>query len=309
MANFLAQFQSIKNSCDHLVIAVEDVSDLWPIVKNGFEERLPFKRACLNNKTRNPVFLERLPAEFILTTDARLRSRFPQEQSLFWFREPYATVVLVTCEDLDEFKTILKPRLKLIVQNDEREWFIVFVSKAPPHNDQATKLAKKVYAKLEVDFSSKKRERCCKLDICGPEANFWEDLESKIMECIRNTLDRRIQFYEDEIRKLSEQRLMPVWNFCNFFILKESLAFMFEMAHLHEDSLREYDELELCYLETVMSGKHRDFGGMDRGDDQAAVLNPGNKPLTQITQDDSFREFEFRQYLFACQAKVCKTKK
>ncbi|RVW36484.1 Trafficking protein particle complex II-specific subunit 130-like [Vitis vinifera] len=152
-------------------------------------------------------------------------------------------------EDLDEFKTILKPRLKLIVQNDEREWCIVFVSKAHPNNDQATKMAKKVYARLEVDFSSKKRERCCKLDIHSPEANFWEDLESKIMESIRNTLDRRVQFYEDEIRKLSEQRLMPIWNFCNFFILKESLAFMFEMAHLHEDSLREYDELELCYLE------------------------------------------------------------
>lgn len=77
---------------------VEDVSDLWPTVKNSFEERLPFKRACLNNKTRNPVFVENLPAEFILTTDARLRSRFPQEQYLFWFREPYATLVLVTCE-------------------------------------------------------------------------------------------------------------------------------------------------------------------------------------------------------------------
>lgn len=62
-------------------------------------------------------------------------------------------------QDLDEFKNILKPRLKLIFQNDEREWFIVFVSKAPAHNDQATKMAKKVYAKLEVDFSSKKRER------------------------------------------------------------------------------------------------------------------------------------------------------
>ncbi|KAK2993008.1 hypothetical protein RJ640_004520 [Escallonia rubra] len=338
MANFLAQFQSIKSSCDHLIIAgtrahtkeqkkkfthpssgikssccicnlnfhhecfpVEDVSDLWPLVKKGFEERLPFKRACLNNKTRNPVFVEKLPAEYILTTDARLRSRFPHELALFWFREPYATVILVTCEDLDEFKTILKPRLKLLVQNDEREWFIVFVSKAPPHNDQATKMAKKVYAKLEVDFSSKKRERCCKLDIHGLEINFWEDLESKITECIRNTLDRRVQFYEDEIRKLSEQRFLPVWNFCNFFILKESLAFMFEMSHLHEDSLREYDELELCYLET---GKHRDFGGMDRGDDHAALLNPGNKPLMQIVQDDSFREFEFRQYLFASQAKL-----
>lgn len=77
---------------------MEDVSDLWPIVKNGFEERLPFKRACLNNKTRNPVFVEKLTAEFILTRDSRLRSRFPQEQPLFWFREPYAIVVLVTCE-------------------------------------------------------------------------------------------------------------------------------------------------------------------------------------------------------------------
>ncbi|XP_057450718.1 trafficking protein particle complex II-specific subunit 130 homolog isoform X2 [Lotus japonicus] len=305
MANFLAQFQTIKNSSDRLVISVEDVSDLWPTVKPAFEARLPFKKASLNNKTRNPVLVETLPAEFILTTDSRLRSRFPQEQLLFWFREPYATVVLVTCEDLDEFKTILKPRLKLIVQNDEREWFIVFVSKAHPANDQASKMAKKVYAKLEVEFSSKKRERCCKYDMHFPEANFWEDLESKITECIRNTLDRRVQFYEDEIRKLSEQRLMPVWNFCNFFILKESLAFIFEMGHLHEDALREYDELELCYLETVnMSGKQRDFGGGERGDDQAAVLNPGNKALTQIVQEDSFREFEFRQYLFACQSKL-----
>lgn len=78
--------------------SVEDVSDLWPTVKPAFEARLPFKRATLNNKTRNPVFVDTLPAEFILTTDSRLRSRFPQEQFLFWFREPYATVVLVTCE-------------------------------------------------------------------------------------------------------------------------------------------------------------------------------------------------------------------
>lgn len=53
-----------------------------------------------------------------------------------------------------------------------------------------------------------------------------------------------------------------------------------------------------------IAGKQRDFGGLEIGDDQAALLNPSKKPLTQIVQDDSFREFEFRQYLFACQAKV-----
>ncbi|KAL6638430.1 hypothetical protein ACP70R_023925 [Stipagrostis hirtigluma subsp. patula] len=305
MANYLAQFQTIKSSCDRIVIAVEDVSDLWLNVKESFERRLPVKKACLNNKARNPVFVENLPAEFIQTTDSRLRSRFPQEQYLFWFREPYATVVLVTCEDLDEFKTILKPRLKLIVQNDEREWFIVFVSKAHPSNDQAAKMAKKVYARLEADFNTKKRERCCKFDLHGPDAEFWDDFDSKMVDCIRNTLDRRVLFYEEEIRRLSEQRFTPIWNFCNFFILKESLAFMFEMSNLHEDSLREYDELELCYSESVNSpGKHREFGGLDTGDDQAALLNPGFKALTQIVQDDVFREFEFRQYIFACQAKL-----
>ncbi|CAN6453489.1 unnamed protein product [Victoria cruziana] len=306
MANFLAQFQTIKSSCDRLVVAIEDVSDLWPVVKNSFEEKLPLKKACLNNKTRNPVFVDKLPLEYILTTDARLRSRFPQEQYLFWFREPYATIIIVTCEDLDEFKNILRNRLKLIIQNDDREWFIVFVSKAHPSNDQAMKLVKKIYAKLEVEFNTKKRERCCKLDLQGSDTDFWSDFEYKLVESIRNTIDRRSQFYEDEIRKLSENRLMPVWNFCNFFILKESLAFMFEMAHLHEDSLREYDELELCYLETVNTpnGKQKDFGGLDKGDDQAAILKPSSKPLSDIVLDDTFREFEFRQYLFACQSKL-----
>lgn len=60
----------------------------------------------------------------------------------------------------------------------------------------------------------------------------------------------------------------------------------------------------VLYATVKMVGKQKDFGGTDRGDDQAALLNPGNKPLTQIIQDDSFREFEFRQYLFACQTKV-----
>lgn len=132
---------NMQNSTNRLVILVEDVSDLWPTVKPAFEARLPFKRVSLNNKVRNPVLVEKLSVQFILTIDSRLRSRFPQEQLLFWFRESYATVVLVTCKDLDEFKTILKPRLKLIVQNDEREWFIVFVSKAHPANDQANKMA------------------------------------------------------------------------------------------------------------------------------------------------------------------------
>lgn len=61
------------------------------------------------------------------------------------------------------------------------------------------------------------------------------------------------------------------------------------------------------YYAVNMNGKQKEFGGAEHGDDEAALLNPGNKALTEIVQDESFREFEFKQYLFACQSKVCKT--
>ena len=69
----------------------------------------------------------------------------------------------------------------------------------------------------------------------------------------------------------------------------------------------------LCYLSFFLllkntvnyaAGIRKDFGGMEHGDDQSAMLKAGNKQLTQIVQDTSFREFEFRQFLFARQAKV-----
>ncbi|KAH7289351.1 hypothetical protein KP509_31G071500 [Ceratopteris richardii] len=306
MATFLAHYQSIKKSAQRLVVAIADVNDLWPTVKEGFEARVPFRKACLNSKFQNSVILDKLPVEYILTTDSRLRSRTPQEQNAFCFQEPFAMVVLVTCEDLEEYKTILKPRLKEITQNEEREWFIVFVSKAQLANDQAGKLTRKIYNKIEVDFSNKKRERCCKLDMHVADAAFWEDVESKIVECIRFSLDRRVLFYEEEIRNLTENHHPQAGSFVNYFILKESLASMFQMTQLQDDALREYEELEQSYLESVnlSSMKQRKFGGHDHGDDSAALLDSHRKPLSQLVEDDTFREFDFRQYLFACQAEL-----
>ncbi|XP_024539146.1 trafficking protein particle complex II-specific subunit 130 homolog isoform X1 [Selaginella moellendorffii] len=303
-STWLTKFQSFKISSESLIIAIDDVSDLWPLVKDSFEARIPLKKTLLNNKARNPVVVEKLPVEFVLTTDPRLRSRFPLEQSPFFFRLPYATILLVTCEDIDDYKAILKPRIKGMVQNDEREWFIVFVSKANP-NDPTGKQAKRIYSKLEVDFSSKRRERCCKLDLSASDAASWEEIDARTSECIRNTLERRVQSY-DEVKRLNENRSMPGWSFSNLFTVMEGLAFMFELAYLFEDALREYDDIEQIYLEIVNipSSKMRDFGGMDHGDDRAALLEVSRKQVTQFTVDDYFREFDFRQYLFARQASL-----
>lgn len=46
----------------------------------------------------------------------------------------------------------------------------------------------------------------------------------KIVECIRNSMDRRIQYYVEDIRKLNENRSMPTWSFCDFFAAKVRIA-------------------------------------------------------------------------------------
>ncbi|KAI3809950.1 hypothetical protein L1987_19554 [Smallanthus sonchifolius] len=60
----------------------------------------------------------------------------------------------------------------------------------------------------------------------------------------------------------------------------------------------------LSKYEVNNEDEQREFGGKEHGDDQSAILNRNNKQLTQIVLDTSFIEFEFQQYLFACQAKL-----
>lgn len=72
-------------------------------------------------------------------------------------------MITLLLQDLDEYKNLLKPRLKTIVQAEDHEWFIVFLSKAT--TDSAVKLSKRVYSRIEGDFSSKKRERYLRLSL------------------------------------------------------------------------------------------------------------------------------------------------
>jgi hypothetical protein len=55
---------------------------------------------------------------------------------------------------------------------------------------------------------------------------------------------------------------------------------------------------------SISTTKQRRFGGQDAGDDSSALLDQSRKPLGQVIEDDTFWEFDFRQYIFACQANV-----
>ena len=54
--------------------------------------------------------------------------------------------------------------------------------------------------------------------------------------------------------KEREARNNPSWSFCNFFILQEEIAILYESLGLHSDALIQYDELDALltqYLENA----------------------------------------------------------
>ncbi len=56
------------------------------------------------------------------------------------------------------------------------------------------------------------------------------------------------------MRRLMAMRQEPGWQFPTLFLVKDSLAAMLEGAAMLEDALREYSELEACYLEALAGG-------------------------------------------------------
>ena len=71
----------------------------------------------------------------------------------------------------------------------------------------------------------------------------YHDLITKFKTQILSSFDLRVAQYEEDVKERDSQRMLPGWNFCTFFVLKEGLARAFESVGLVEDSLILYDEL------------------------------------------------------------------
>src|SRR5271169_1632885 len=79
----------------------------------------------------------------------------------------------------------------------------------------------------------------------------WQDILGKIKDGVLQSFDSRVLQYEEDIRKMDAQRILPGWNYCTFFILKEGLAQSFEHMLLLEDALIQYDELEASFSQML----------------------------------------------------------
>ncbi|KAJ3288846.1 hypothetical protein HK104_007926 [Borealophlyctis nickersoniae] len=199
-----------------------------------------------------------------------------------------------------------------IVNNKKnQEWLIVYVS-SPESRGRAGGILKigsmggNIYEKIKSDFNIK-RDRCFKLRFSSNDdktAESWNDLFSLIKEGILTSFNQQILQTDEDTRRLDQQRLMPGWNYCQYFIMKEGLAYTFELMTLFDEALLIYDELEAYFFQTLSEQGgpwFTTFGGTAPGDDSNGILNVNLKPYRDTIMQNTITIFDFRIYLFARQ--------
>ncbi len=55
------------------------------------------------------------------------------------------------------------------------------------------------------------------------------------------------------MRSQRERRNESNWNFCDYFLLQEELAFVYEMLGVYDEALVQYDELDALFTQFVLN--------------------------------------------------------
>ncbi|KAF9585067.1 hypothetical protein BGW38_004020 [Lunasporangiospora selenospora] len=294
-----------------VIVTYADEQGTWSSIADNLAAQLPLRnlvwKPSNNRATRNIPML-----------DVELK-RFSSESAknlppVTLHQNPYLNLYFVNCEDNESYKTTVRQQIKdwiqLVTSKKNQEWLIVHVSNQEGARNPAKFLRASVIDRIKADFNTGKRDRVAQLRMADTdisEKELWADFMAKMKEGIVTSFDQNVLTFEDDIRRLDSQRQMPGWNYCTFFILKEGLTNAYEMMNLHDEALRQYDELEASFFQILRDNAltwYGKFGGMQEGDDEASLLDLDRKPYRDLIMQNTISVFDFRTYLFGRQCNL-----
>ncbi|TIC49572.1 hypothetical protein E3Q04_04311, partial [Wallemia mellicola] len=216
--------------------------------------------------------------------------------------------------DPDYYKSTLKDQIKewiqLVSSKKHQEWLIVLISNSlSTKSNNLFKIKNSTLNKLKMDFNNQRCIQINRLGVNGIEdPNCWDPLIDKLKELTYIGFNTNIQMRLQDVEKSENQINLPGWNFCTFFILKESIALSYIGINLYNEALQIYSQLEQLFhhrlVDNSVISQFADFGGLGDSDDSGDLLSTTKKPYRQMMLSNSISIFDFRLYLFACQAKI-----
>ncbi|KAI0093548.1 trafficking protein particle complex subunit 10 [Irpex rosettiformis] len=286
-------------------------TDHWKQVYASFVSQLPLRNLHWKPSSRPTIrTIQELHVDLKLADTKRDEHTYQVPQTIL--EKPLVNVYVVVCEDTETYKNTVKKQIKdwhgSVAQRKNQEWLIVHIVRPDTKSAGARLFQVKasVLDKIKADFNVDKKDRCVQLVWATENENpaAWAEFIGKMKDGILTAFDAAVIQREEEVRRSEGQRQMPGWNFCTYFILKESLASSFEGMTLHEEALSTYEELEALFFQVLKDKNLTWFGSLaspSPRDDSASLLSIERKPFRDLILANSISIFDFRMYLLARQ--------
>ncbi|KAH7889469.1 trafficking protein particle complex subunit 10 [Phlebopus sp. FC_14] len=287
-------------------------SDSWKQVLAALRSQLPLRNIHWKSASRPSIKTIQELEISLLSLDS-LRDEHASQVPVTLLEKPLLNLYVVACEDNEIYRTTVKKQIKdwqtSVTQRKNQEWLIVHVVRpdAKIVDRKFFNMKGSVLDKMKADFNVDKRDRCVQLAWSVGDQNpaVWADLISKIKDGLLSALDTAVSSREEEVKRSEAQRHMPGWNFCTYFILKESLASSYEAVNLFEDALQQYNELEATFMQVLRDKNMSWFGSLIHPapkDDSMPLLSISKKPYRDLILANTISVFDLRIYLLGRQS-------
>ncbi|EJD39309.1 hypothetical protein AURDEDRAFT_71368 [Auricularia subglabra TFB-10046 SS5] len=289
-------------------------SDQWSQIHRAIAAHMPLRNLHWKTASR-PSIRTIQELDVSLVSFDTMRDEHASQIPTSLLEKPLVNIYVVTCEDNDVYKVSVKKQIKdwftLVSQKKNQEWLILLVVRPDTRAAAGNffQMRSSVMDKIRADFNIGKRDRCVQLawspGVEDPAA--WADLIAKLKDGVLSAFDAAVTAREEEVKKLDSQRQMPGWNFCQYTILKASLATSFEGMNLVEDAQIQFEELEASFFHVLRERNLSWFGkliDLKPGDDTLPLLSLTRKPYRDLLLANTISVFDYRIYLLALQCSL-----
>uniref|UniRef100_A0AAZ3QNR8 Trafficking protein particle complex 10 n=1 Tax=Oncorhynchus tshawytscha TaxID=74940 RepID=A0AAZ3QNR8_ONCTS len=175
---------------------------------------------------------------------------------------PFLHIYWTDCCDTEMYKASVKDDMlrwqSTLRLHGSVDWLIVVVESEAKKKNKTNILPRtSIVDKIRNDFCNKQSDRCVVLSDPLKESSrsqdSWNSFLTKLRTLLLMSFTKNLGRFEDDMRTLREKRTEPGWSFCDYFMVQEELAFVFEMLQQFEDALVQYDELDALFTQYVLN--------------------------------------------------------
>ncbi|XP_072595335.1 trafficking protein particle complex subunit 10 isoform X3 [Vulpes vulpes] len=186
----------------------------------------------------------------------------PKEGNKALLTFPFLHIYWTECCDTEVYKATVKDDLtkwqNVLKAHSSVDWLIVVVENDAKKKNKTNILPRtSIVDKIRNDFCNKQSDRCVVLSDPLKDSSrtqeSWNAFLTKLRTSLLMSFTKNLGKFEDDMRTLREKRTEPGWSFCDYFMVQEELAFVFEMLQQFEDALVQYDELDALFSQYVVN--------------------------------------------------------